>query len=125
MKKKIPKFGKENDEADFWAEQDSTEYIDWSKAEKWVLPNLKPSVKTISLRLPASMLADLKVPASQRDVPCQSLLKIFLAEKDGEGAGLNVARVNHMGEAAWAISERRHGVKRDETPRSRAVSTST
>jgi predicted DNA binding CopG/RHH family protein len=80
-KKKIPAFRTEEEEREFWAKADSTEYIDWDKAKRVVLPNLKPSQKTISLRLPEMMLAKLKVLANKRDVPYQSLLKIFLAER--------------------------------------------
>ena len=81
MKKKVPEFQNEDEERKFWATQDSTEFVDWKKAKKTVLPNLKPSVKTISLRLPESMLEELKLLANKRDVPYQSLLKIFLSEK--------------------------------------------
>lgn len=81
MQKRVPKFKSEDDEREFWAAHDSTEYVDWKKAKRVVLPNLKPSVKTISLRLPESMLAELKLLAHKRDVPYQSLLKIFLSEK--------------------------------------------
>jgi predicted DNA binding CopG/RHH family protein len=81
MKKKIPKFKNEDEERDFWAEHDSTEYIDWSRAQRAIFPNLKPSTKTISLRLPESMIEELKLLANKRDVPYQSLLKIFLAER--------------------------------------------
>lgn len=81
VKKKIPKFKSEKKEREFWLRRDSTQYIDWRKAKKEIFPNLKPSVKTISLRLPESLLMDLKVLANKRDVPYQSLLKIFLTEK--------------------------------------------
>lgn len=81
MKKKIPKISSEDKEREFWSREDSTEYIDWSRAKKVVLPDLKPSVKTISLRLPAHLLADLKLLANKRDVPYQSLLKMFLADR--------------------------------------------
>ena len=81
MKKKVPKFKSEDSEREFWAAHDSTEYVDWKKAKRVVLPNLKPSLKTISLRLPESMLEELKLLANKRDVPYQSLLKIFLSEK--------------------------------------------
>ena len=81
MKKKIPKFKSEEEERKFWSTADSTEYIDWGKGKKVVLQNLKPSLKTISLRLPEPMLAELKLLANKRDVPYQSLLKIFLAER--------------------------------------------
>jgi predicted DNA binding CopG/RHH family protein len=81
MKKRIPKFTSEDKEREYWAKQDSTEVLDWKKAKTTLLPNLKPSVKTISLRLPESMLEELKLLANKRDVPYQSLLKIFLSEK--------------------------------------------
>jgi predicted DNA binding CopG/RHH family protein len=79
--KKIPKFKDEDAERQFWSKADSTEYIDWSQARKLVLPNFRPTLRTISLRLPESMIAELKLLANQRDVPYQSLLKVFLAEK--------------------------------------------
>jgi predicted DNA binding CopG/RHH family protein len=80
-KKKIPKFTSEDKERQFWAKEDSTEYVDWEKAKRVVLPKLKPSLKTISLRLPELMLAELKLLANKRDIPYQSLLKMFLAER--------------------------------------------
>ena len=81
MKTKIPKYKSEDQERAFWADHDSSEYIDWSKGKRAVFPNLKPSTKTISLRLPESMLEELKLLANKRDVPYQSLLKMFLAER--------------------------------------------
>ena len=81
MSKELPRFADEDQERDFWSSNDSTEYIDWDGARKIVLPNLKPTQKTISLRLPAMMLAELKRLANKRDVPYQSLLKVFLAER--------------------------------------------
>ncbi len=79
--KRIPEHRSEDRERDFWAGADSTEYVDWSQAQRVALPNLKPSLKTISLRLPEMMLVELKALANRRDVPYQSLLKIFLAER--------------------------------------------
>lgn len=79
--KPIPEFQTEDEEREFWATHDSTDYIDWSKAERVSFPNLKPSTETISLRLPASLLTDIKVLANKSDVPYQSLMKIFLAER--------------------------------------------
>ncbi len=79
--KKIPKFKSENKEREFWADADSLEFIDWKKAKKVVLPDLKPSVRTISLRLPESMLEEIKLLANKRDVPYQSLMKMFLSER--------------------------------------------
>ena len=81
MKKIIPKFKTETEERRFWQQHDSSEYLDWSEAEEIVLPKLKPSTRTISVRLPESMLEELKVLANKRDVPYQSLLKIFLSER--------------------------------------------
>ncbi len=81
MKNKIPKFKNEEEERAFWASHDSADYVDWKKAKKVVISNLRPSVKSISLRLPESMLEELRLLANKRDVPYQSLLKIFLAER--------------------------------------------
>ncbi len=79
--KDIPTFKNEDEERTFWASHDSTEYIDWSEAEETVLPLLKPSTKTISLRLPELMLNELRLIANKRDVPYQSLIKVFLKER--------------------------------------------
>ena len=80
-KKKIPEFRSEESERQFWANHDSTEFMDWSSAVRRKLPTLKPSLRTISIRLPVAMIEDLKILANKRDVPYQSLLKIFLAER--------------------------------------------
>jgi predicted DNA binding CopG/RHH family protein len=80
-KQAVPKFNSEARERAFWADNDSTDYVDWSSAKKVVFPRLKPSTKTISLRLPETLLEELKYLANKRDVPYQSLLKIFLAER--------------------------------------------
>lgn len=80
--KKIPNFKNENEEFEFWSTHDSTDYIDWSKAIlNPAFPNLKPSTRTITVRLPEGLLYDLKRLANKKDVPYQSLLKIYLAEK--------------------------------------------
>ncbi|MGB6690784.1 MAG: BrnA antitoxin family protein [Terracidiphilus sp.] len=85
MKRAIPKFASEAEEFEFWsstgAGADSTKYVDWSKAKRVKLANLKPSLRTISVRLPVAMIEDLKILANRRDVPYQSLLKVFLAER--------------------------------------------
>lgn len=81
MAKRIPEFKNEDEERQFWADHDSAEYLDWRKAERAVFPNLKPSTKTISLRLPESMLAELRQLANKRDIPYQSLIKTFLRER--------------------------------------------
>ena len=80
-KKRIPKFRNEDDEREFWASHDSTDYIDWSEAKEVIMPNLKPTLKTISIRLPEIMIEELKLLANKRDVPYQSLMKMFLAER--------------------------------------------
>ena len=79
--KPVPEFHSENEEREFWATQDSTEFFDWRSAERRKFPNLKPTLRTISLRLPVYMIEDLKVLANKRDIPYQSLLKLFLAER--------------------------------------------
>jgi len=80
-KKRIPKFRNEDEEREFWASHDSTDYIDWSDAKEVIMPNLKPTLKTISIRLPEIMIEELKLIANKRDVPYQSLMKMFLAER--------------------------------------------
>ena len=79
--KPIPRFSTEAAEREFWETHDTTEYFDWSQAKLAVFPNLRPSTETISLRLPAPLLADLKMLANERDVPYQSLLKVYLADQ--------------------------------------------
>ena len=79
--KSIPEFSSEAEERGFWETHDSVDYIDWSDAQHVTFPNLKPSTETISLRLPAPLLSDLKALANKRDVPYQSLLKLFVAER--------------------------------------------
>lgn len=81
MSKQIPEFRTEEEEREFWADHDSTDHVDWSQARPVVLADLKPSTRTISLRLPQRMLEELKILANKRDVPYQSLLKVFLAER--------------------------------------------
>ena len=81
MRKNNPHFESEDAEREFWATHDSADFVDWSKAEEAELPELKPTLRTISLRLPVSIIEQLKLLAHKRDVPYQSLLKIFLAER--------------------------------------------
>lgn len=80
--KRIPKFKNENEEFECWVTHDSTEYIDYSKIEKVIFTNLRPTLKTISIRLPESLIAHLKLLANKRDVPYQSLMKMFLIERE-------------------------------------------
>jgi predicted DNA binding CopG/RHH family protein len=77
----VPPFASEAEERAFWETHDSTEYLDWSKAQKVTLPNLRPTTKTISLRLPQHLLDGIKAAANARDVPYQSLIKVWLKEK--------------------------------------------
>ena len=79
--KQAPKFKTIDEEAEFWSTHDSTDYVDWSRAERTVMPNLKTSTETISIRLPAPLLARIKGLANERDVPYQSLMKVFLSER--------------------------------------------
>lgn len=79
--KTLPVFKTEDEEREFWTTHDSMDYLDWSRAERASLPELKPSSRTISLRLPVAMITNLKVLANKRDVPYQSLLKSFLADR--------------------------------------------
>ena len=79
--KPIPRFASEKAERKFWETHDSAQYVDWSKATVVSLSNLKPSTETISIRLPAPLLSDLKALANKRDVPYQSLLKVFVSER--------------------------------------------
>jgi len=79
--KNIPKFNTEEEEREFWSKNDSTEYLDWNKSKRVSFPSLKPSTKTISLRLPEFLLNDIKIIANKRDVPYQSLIKIILKER--------------------------------------------
>jgi predicted DNA binding CopG/RHH family protein len=80
-KNNIPKFRTEEEERVFWSSHDSTEYIDWSKAKDITLFNLMPSVKSISIRLPEIMVEELKLLAHKKDIPYQSLMKIYISEK--------------------------------------------
>jgi len=81
MKRRIPKFKNEDEEREFWREHDSSEYLNWKSAERALFPNLKPSTRAISLRLPESLLDTLRQMANERDVPYQSLIKMILQER--------------------------------------------
>lgn len=82
--KTVPAFKTEAEERDFWEATDSSEYVEWSKAKRAVFPNLKPTTRSISLRLPLSLLDAIKTTANKQDVPYQSLIKVWLSEKLGE-----------------------------------------
>jgi predicted DNA binding CopG/RHH family protein len=79
--RKIPKFETEDQERQFWAKAEATEYVNWRQAQRVRLPNLRPTSRVISIRLPETMIERLKVLANKRDVPYQSLLKMYVAEK--------------------------------------------
>jgi len=79
--KPVPTFASEAEEREFWETHDTADYLDWSKAERARFPNLKPSTTSISLRLPVGLLERIKLAANKRDVPYQSLIKMWLAEK--------------------------------------------
>jgi len=81
--KPVPKFRSEAAERRFWETHDSSSYLDWSQAKPQIFPNLKPSTRSISLRLPVDLLERIKVEANRRDVPYQSLIKVWLREKTG------------------------------------------
>lgn len=81
MRKPVPRFKSESAERKFWSTADSTRHIDWSRGRRTIFPDLRPSLRTISLRLPEPMIEELRLLANKRDVPYQSLLKVFLAER--------------------------------------------
>lgn len=85
VKRKLPKFRDEKAERKFWESHDSTEYVDWSRAKSLDFPNLHGSTVSISLRLPAALLAAIRSEANRRDVPYQSLMKVWLAEHAEHG----------------------------------------
>ena len=106
--KSIPKFRSEAEERRFWETHDSGDYIDWSKAERVRLPNLKPSTTAISLRLPVTLLERIKVAANKRDVPYQSLIKTWLCERDdscSQNSSIWNAGARHSSEQ-WPLSNR-------------------
>jgi len=80
-RKELPKFETEEQERKFWAEHDSVDFLDWASSQRRTFPSLRPTLRTTSLRLPESMIRHLKVLANKRDIPYQSLLKQFLAER--------------------------------------------
>jgi len=89
--KPVPRFKSEAEERAFWEVHDTADYLDWNRAKVGIFPNLKPSTETISLRLPSHLLAELKTLANKRDVPYQSLLKVFLAERVAQELAGNAA----------------------------------
>lgn len=113
-RKPVPAFRSEAEERTFWETHDTSPFVEWDEARLAVFPDLKPSTETISLRLPAALLAELKTLANKRDVPYQSLLKVFLAEQ--------VARETHGAGASRPPRPRkgRRGLKKPSADRARA-----
>ena len=114
--KPIPRFSSEAEERQFWEIHDSADYVDWSKALVVSLPNLKPSTETISLRLPAPLLSDLKALANKRDVPYQSLLKVFVADRVAEEWRSSKHRVALPNKALQPTSRKRPKAKGHSVP---------
>ena len=116
-RKTLPTFPSEAEERRFWETHDTTPHVDWATARPARFPNLKPSTETISLRLPAGLLADLKALANKQDVPYQSLLKVFLAERVArEWRSAHVGGVRSI-EAVQPTSRARKVVKRPKRAR--------
>ena len=86
--KNPPKFKTDAEERRFWEKNDSSELVDWSKAVRAAMPNLKPSTRTISLRLPEMLLDNIKMEANKRDIPYQSLIKAWLADDVKQSRGI-------------------------------------
>lgn len=95
--KAVPAFQSEAEERTFWETHDTTEYVDWSPARVAAFPDLRPSTQTISLRVPAGLLAELKVLANKKDVPYQSLMKVFLAERVAREREMEDGQAPHEG----------------------------
>jgi len=108
-RKPIPAFSTETEERKFWETHDTVDYVDWTRGRWAAFPNLKPSTETISLRLPATLLANLKILANKRDVPYQSLLKVFLAERVAQEHGAGLASGSAPGKPFEPAPKRRRG----------------
>lgn len=103
VKEPVPVFATEDQERDFWDQHDTTDYVRWREGRWAVFPDLKPSTETISLRLPAALLADLKLMANKRDVPYQSLLKVFLAERVAQERTRDRRRISDPGRVSRGV----------------------
>ena len=104
--KTIPAFRSEAEERAFWETHDTTPYVDWSRANLGVFPDLRPSTETISLRVPAGLLAELKILANKYDVPYQSLMKVFLAERVARERSTNTVRERRSGKSSQPAAQR-------------------
>ena len=118
--KPIPKFRSDEEAGEFWLTHDTTEYFDWSKAQRVQFPKLRPSTTTISLRLPQGMLDELRILANQQDVPYQSLLKVYLAERLAAERGRSMPeQPNKRSQPTKARRRAPAAAKTKSTPRSR------
>lgn len=105
--KQLPRFKNEDEEREFWATHDSTDYLDWSKAKRSRFTKLRPSVRSISLRLPEALLERIKVLANRHDIPYQSLMKVYLSERVEE----EISGQNHL-TATNKVPTDKHGARR-------------
>lgn len=110
LRRPVPTFGSEAEEREFWETHDTSPFVEWNQARIAVFPNLKPSTETISLRLPTALLSELKALANKRDVPYQSLLKVFLAERVTRETGGTLAN-RALQPTSRAQRKRKHGQK--------------
>lgn len=118
VREAVPVFASEAEEREFWETHDTTPFVDWDTARMAVFPNLKPSTETISLRLPSALLSELKALANRRDVPYQSLLKVFLAERVArETANISVLPTRTLEPKSRARSARARSRKRSRAAR--------
>jgi len=108
LRKRVPQFDSESAEREFWETHDTSPYVDWAEPRIAVFPNLKPSTETISLRLPIALLLELKALASKKDVPYQSLLKVYLADRVArEVAGMEALHPSRIRRKAKSKTPRR------------------
>ncbi len=117
VREPLPAFATEAEEREFWETHDSSPFVDWDRARMAAFPNLKPSTETISLRLPSGLLFELKALANKRDVPYQSLLKVFLAERVARENG----RIDTLPSKALRPARRPRGARPRSRKRSRAA----
>ncbi len=117
VREPLPAFATEAEEREFWETHDTTPFVDWDRARMAAFPNLKPSTETISLRLPSALLSELKALANKRDVPYQSLLKVFLAERVARENG----RIDALPNKALQPARRARGARPRSRKRSRAA----
>ncbi len=117
VREPLPAFATEAEEREFWETHDTSPFVDWDRARIAAFPNLKPSTETISLRLPSALLSELKALANKRDVPYQSLLKVFLAERVARESG----RIDTLPDKALQPASRARGARPRSRKRSRTA----